>query len=384
MARIDPPDSPGFRAVAEALGANEGITRLVGGCVRDALVGVKAKDIDLATQLSPEEVIERLETAKIKVVPTGIAHGTVTAVTGDGPVEITTLRRDVATDGRRATIAYTDDWHEDAERRDFTINALYADAVSGQITDYFGGVADLSAGIVRFIGEPHKRIAEDHLRILRFFRFTARFAKGAPDAASLNACADRANDLMALSRERIAMEMLAILTLADPEPVLKLMTDHGILKPVLPEISSTDNLTRLVMREAEAGIAADAVRRLASLLPRDAGVAEDVGNRLKLSNVQKKRLVSATGEVDAPPQALAYWITPELAIDRLLLSDGDAAGIRNWEPPHFPLTGGTIVARGVSAGPEVARILQSVEKQWVEEGFPDSARIDEILTAHLR
>src|SRR5688572_2903859 len=184
----------GMRPLLDALDAATGATRYVGGCVRDTLLGIPVRDVDLATRLTPEEVMTRLETAGIKAIPTGLAHGTVTAVVGGAPVEVTTLRRDVATDGRRATIAYTDDWREDAARRDFTINALSADPASGEIFDYFGGLADLKARRVRFIGDPLTRIAEDHLRILRFFRFHARFGRGRPDAQGLAACAARAND----------------------------------------------------------------------------------------------------------------------------------------------------------------------------------------------
>lgn len=381
MARIEPPPLDGLGRLARILGAGDGLTRIVGGTVRDALAGQSPKDVDLATRLEPDAVVARLREADIKAVPTGIAHGTVTAVLSSGPVEITTLRRDVSTDGRRATIAFTDDWREDAARRDFTINALYADPATGGVFDYFGGVEDLSAGLVRFIGEPLRRIAEDHLRILRFFRFHARFGKGAPDAASLAACAARANDLMALSRERIADELLKILALPDPSPTIALMLDHGILAPVLPEIADAASLARLVAREREQGVASDPVRRLAALLPRSPEIAEDVGARLKLSNANRKRLVSAATP-DHPgaqdPKALAYWIGPMHAIDALLLGDGDARAILDWTPPRFPLSGGAIVSRGISAGPHVARILQAVERQWVAEGFPEVARAEAI------
>jgi poly(A) polymerase len=369
---------PAIAAVIDALGS----ARFVGGCVRDALAGHDAKDIDLATPLLPDDVIKRLEAAGIKAVPTGIAHGTVTAVSAGVTVEITTLRRDVATDGRHAVIAYTKDWQDDAARRDFTINALYADPVSGAVFDWFGGVADLAAHAVRFIGDPLHRIAEDHLRILRFFRFHARFGGGTPDAASLAACAARANDLMALSRERIADELLKILSLPDPGSVITLMIARGIFAPVLPEIVDAAPLHRLVAREGAFG--GDAIRRLASLLPADPRVAEDVGARLKLSNVQRKRMISAAGRSggDATdPPALAYWITPAHAVDRLLLGDGDATALLGWIPPTFPLTGGAIVARGVHAGPAVARLLHAAERQWVSEGFPDKARAETIADA---
>ena len=372
------PQDDGLKAVVAALG---GEVRLVGGVVRDTLAGQVTKDIDLATPLLPEKVIEKLSAAGIKCVPTGLAHGTVTAVVEGRPFEITTLRRDVSTDGRRATVTFTDDWQEDAARRDFTVNALYADPDTGEIQDCFGGVADLEAGIVRFIGEPLTRIAEDHLRILRFFRFNARFGKGTPHAESLAACRVRANDLMALSRERIAMELLAILTLPNPESAIGLMIDNGIFVPVLPEIADAASLGRLLEREKALASEPDALRRLAALLPADPALAEDVGNRLRLSNAQRKQLITlASRSVDdnTNPKALAYRLGVEAAIDRLLLGTGDAAAILGWTPPRFPLTGGSIVERGIQAGPEVARVLQAAERQWIEEGFPDAKRVEEI------
>ena len=384
MARIDLPESTALAAVVAAL---DGKVRLVGGVVRDTLAGVATKDIDLATPLAPEVVMAALKTAGLKAVPTGLAHGTVTAVAEGRPFEITTLRRDVATDGRHAEVAFTDDWQEDATRRDFTINALYADPVTGEVFDYFGGVADLNAGIVRFIGEPLQRIAEDHLRILRFFRFHARFGGGGPDAASLSACQARANDLMALSRERIAMELLALLALPNPAPTLALMIESGIFTPVLPEVTDAAPVARLVVREAEAGIAPDALRRLCALIAPDPIVAEDIANRLKLSNAQRKRMVAVAGRADEDakdPRALAYWQGVEVAVDRLLLRSGDAKPLLGWTPPRFPITGGAIVARGVQAGPEVARILQAAERQWVAEGFPDSARAEALIDGLIK
>lgn len=381
MARIDLPNVPGLAAVIAAL---NGQVRLVGGVVRDTLAGVATKDIDLATPLAPEAVMAALKAAGLKAVPTGLAHGTVTAVAEGRPFEITTLRRDVATDGRHAEVAFTDDWREDAARRDFTINALYADPVTGEVFDYFGGLADLEAGIVRFIGAPLQRIAEDHLRILRFFRFHARFGSGGPDAASLSACQTRANDLMALSRERIAMELLALLALPNPAPTLALMIESGIFVPVLPEIADAAPVTHLVTREAEAGIAPDALRRLCALIAPDPALAEDIANRLKLSNAQRKRMIAVAAraaEDASAPRALAYWQGVEVAIDRLLLGNGDPRPLMDWTPPRFPINGGAIVARGVQAGPEVARILQSAERQWVAEGFPEAARAEAIVAA---
>ena len=374
--------SPGLARVVDALGGTEGLSRLVGGCVRDALAGHEPKDVDIATQLQPDQVILRLEAAGIKAVPTGLNHGTITAVADGQSIEVTTLRRDVATDGRRATIAYTTDWHEDAARRDFTINALSADPQTGQVSDYFGGVADLSAQIVRFIGEPLTRIAEDHLRILRFFRFHARFGGPVPHAESLAACVARANDLMALSRERIAMELLAILALPDPGPIITLMVEQGIFKAMLPEITDAAPLVHLVAREEAQGVAGDPLRRLSALLPAVPAIAEGVGARLKLSNAMRKRLSSSAGrQADdaANPLALGYQIGVEGAIDRLLLGDGDGAALKGWTPPTFPLSGGAVIKRGLSAGPLVAACLKAAERQWVAEGFPDAARAGTIL-----
>jgi poly(A) polymerase len=389
MAGVALPDAPwrhsaGLGLLCRTLGSDDGLVRLVGGAVRDGLAGQTVTDIDLATALSPADVITRLEAAKIKVIPTGLAHGTVTAVLSSGPIEITTLRRDVATDGRHAVVAFTDDWREDAARRDFTINALSADPFSGAVFDYFGGTDDLAQGRVAFIGDPLQRIAEDHLRIMRFFRFHARYGHGEPDATAIAACALRANDLMALSRERIADELLKILALPDPGGVVALMIDQGIFKPVLPEITDAAPLARLVAREIEAGIIGDPIRRLASLITPDLAVAEDIAARLKFSNAKRKRLACAAARTSADaadPKALAYWVGHEGAVDRLLLGNGDASAIAGWTAPPFPISGGAIVARGIKAGPDVARILKAVEQQWVDEGFPDMARVEAIADA---
>ena len=227
----------GMTRLLAALGADEGLTRYVGGAVRDDLLGLPVNDVDLATRIEPDEVIRRLEKARIKAVPTGIDHGTITAVSDGHPFEITTLRRDVSTDGRRATVAFTDDWKEDAARRDFTINALSADPMTGEIFDYFGGLDDLEQRHVRFIGDPLQRIAEDHLRILRFFRFHARFGRASRTPRRSMPAPQRANDLMALSRERIADELLKLLGLPDPSSTVGSCSSADILKPVLPEIA---------------------------------------------------------------------------------------------------------------------------------------------------
>jgi poly(A) polymerase len=294
-------------------------------------------------------------------------------------VEVTTLRRDVSTDGRRATVAYTEEWEEDAARRDFTINALSADPVTGEVFDYFNGLADLEKRQVRFIGDPLTRIAEDHLRILRFFRFHARFGEEQVDGPALEACRARANDLMALSRERIADELLKLLALPNPAPAVRLMLDNGILKPVLPEIGA-EGLTRLEMlirREDTTDIAPEGLRRLAALLPPDPGAPADIAARLRLSKKALKRLVSAASPIPSDgvdPYVLAYEIGTEEAVDRLLLSEDAARGVdalRGWQKPKLTIGGGDLVAMGLKAGPVVASTLKAIKREWGARGFPE-------------
>ncbi len=411
-------------ALLAALGP--GNARYVGGAVRDTLLGLAVKDIDLATPLEPREVMRRCKAQGIQVVPTGIDHGTVTAVLAGGPVEITTLRRDVSTDGRRATVAFAQDWQDDAARRDFTINALYSDPVTGEIWDYFGGLDDLTARRVRFIGDARERIREDHLRILRYFRFQARFGSHPADNDSENACAELAATLKGLSRERVGMEVINLLGLPDPAPTVARMAELGVLQVVLPE-AEVAGLAALVGEEVRQAVAPDAVRRLAALLPADVPLAEQVAARFRLSGAQKKRLALAAGRflpgtgrgtsaagggapennpaqekseqphvphphpADGPPpragedqaRTLVYYLGLTPALDRLLLTGADIAPLTDWTIPVFPLKGGQIVARGIKAGPEVAQILHAVEDQWVAEGFPDEARAWEILEKEL-
>ena len=378
----------GLSRVLDALGADQGLTRYVGGAVRDDLLGLPVSDIDLATRLRPDQVVERLEAAGLKAVPTGIEHGTVTAVSEGQPVEVTTLRRDVSTDGRRATVAYTDDWKEDAARRDFTINALSADPATGEIFDYFGGLPDIEARHVRFIGEPLQRIAEDHLRILRFFRFHARFGSGELDRAGLDACTARANDLMALSRERIADELLKLLGLPDPSRTVAVMVERGILRPVLPEVVAErlEPLKALIRAESEARMAPDALRRLSALLPREPATAEGVAARLKLSNKARKRIAcAACVDLHWSAQAQAYYRGTECAVDRLLLAGRveDASDIASWSVPRLPIGGGALIERGLAAGPEVARTLRRIEAEWVERAFPTGTDFDQIVARVL-
>ena len=378
---------PGIPTLLEVLDAATGATRLVGGAVRDRALGLEAADLDLATRLLPADVIARLTAAKIKAIPTGLAHGTITAVSAGSIVEVTTLRSDVATDGRRATVAFTTDWAADAARRDFTINALYADPLSGEVFDPTGhGEADLARRRVAFIGEPLARITEDHLRILRFFRFHARFGKAAPDPAALAACIARANDLMALSRERIADELLKLLALPQPIATLRLMIDHAILRSVLPEITAVDRLLALDAAEATAALLPDPLRRLAALIPPNSLTAEKIAARLKLSLKARRRLAAAADPTDlGTAQVHAYRLGTESAVDRLLLAarPADAAAIAHWPIPRLPVSGGALITRGVAQGPAVARTLKVIEQAWLDAGFPSGDRFEALVTDAL-
>lgn len=386
-------DAAPFRKLAEALGAQEGLVRIVGGAVRDTLMEIESEDVDLATPLLPQEVTRRAEALGAKVIPTGIAHGTVTIVYREHMYEVTTLRRDVSTDGRRATVAFSDDWKEDASRRDFTINALYADPLTGEIFDYFGGLADLEARRVRFIGKPAQRIAEDYLRILRYFRFHARFGEGPLDAAAYEAVSRDADRMMGLSRERVADELLKLLALRDPVPTLTLMNKGRIWRAVLPEADSDSvaRVAKLVANEQAMGVESDAVRRLIAFLPEEVDVARGIASKLKLSNVIRKRIVKVRGAgadmLTRHPRAAAHALGIEGARDLWLIEGEGAtltqalADLTGWAVPRLPIGGGAIVERGIAKGPEVARLLQVVEAQWVAEGFPDVARVEAIADA---
>ncbi|MEO0464576.1 MAG: CCA tRNA nucleotidyltransferase [Pseudomonadota bacterium] len=382
---------PGLTLLTQVLGAPN--IRWVGGAVRDTLLGSAVADVDCATKHEPARVIDLCSAAGIRTIPTGIDHGTVTAIfeSENGgkpwPVEITTLRRDVATDGRRATIAFASEWREDAARRDFTINALYADPVTGEISDYFDGLEDLAARRVRFIGDARQRIAEDHLRILRYYRFQARFGADLDEEAE-SACADMAETLKGLSRERIADELTKLLSLPDPHETITRMHARGVWGVVLPETCSAHlaALARLIAAEAEAGIAPNPIRRLAALLPPSRDVAETCAARLRLSKAQRARLINAAerrNDDAANPRALAYTVGLDQARDRLLLLGASAATLDDWTAPQFGLKGRAIVARGIAAGPEVARILRAVEVRWVAEGFPDADRVETLLNEEL-
>lgn len=382
MKKLDPGNwlrSPGLRAILEALGAKEARVRLVGGAVRDTMLGLTTQDIDLATTLAPEQVVAALQNAGLKAVPTGLAHGTVTAVVKGHGYEVTTLRQDLATDGRHAEVAFTDDWQADAARRDFTINALYADPFDGTLYDYFGGIEDLAERRVRFIGNPLQRIAEDHLRILRFFRFTARFSQQF-DEEGLEASTERANDLMALSRERIREELLRTLVQPAVFMVLQTMLARNILMPVLPEITvdHLEDFRSLMAAEEQAVIPPNPIRRLAALLPADPELAANIANRLRLSKVERKRLCDAANRTPAPsdPRALAYKLGAEAALDRLLLTNDPrattwAGPFADWPRPRLPISGKDLIEMGLPPGPQVSKTLAQVEESWIAAGFPN-------------
>ena len=375
----------GLKRILAALEDVFGGPRYVGGAVRDTLLGLPVSDVDIATALLPNEVINRLEAARIKAIPTGIEHGTVTAAVDGKNYEITTLRRDVATDGRRATVAFATDWQEDASRRDFTINALYADPKSGEVFDYFDGLSDLEARRLRFIGDAHQRIAEDFLRILRYFRFLARYGGGQIDADAIAACATGAHGLTALSRERIAQELTRILGLQNPVASVRLMIANGIFTPFLPELSGSaaDDLLHLVEREAQFAQSVSLPARFLALLTRDSVAADKVAARLKLSNKLREGFAQRLRAGMPTPfnvRAIAYRADIDTARDAVMLYAVDAdvpeclARLEKWDVPSLVIKGGELIVMGLPAGPLVAKTLQALEDAWIEEDFPDAAR----------
>jgi poly(A) polymerase len=375
----------GLKSVLAALDDVYGGPRYVGGAVRDTLLGLPVSDVDIATALLPDEVINRLEAAGIKAIPTGIEHGTVTAAVAGKNYEITTLRRDVATDGRRATVAFSTDWQEDAARRDFTINALYADPKSGEVFDYFDGLSDLEARRLRFIGDAHQRIAEDFLRILRYFRFLARYGGGQMDAGAIEACANGAHGLTALSRERIAQELSRILGLKNPVMSVDLMIQNGIFTPFLPELSKSaaDDLRQLVQREAQFAQPVSLPARFLALLTQDIVAADKVAARLKLSNKMREGFghrLRAGVPTPFNVLAIAYGADIDTARDAVMLYAVDAdvpeclARLEQWDIPVLSIKGGELISMGLPTGPLVAKTLQAIEAAWIEEDFPDTAR----------
>jgi poly(A) polymerase/tRNA nucleotidyltransferase (CCA-adding enzyme) len=363
--------------------------RVVGGAVRDHLAGLPVSDIDLASPLSPEAVMQRLAAAGIKSIPTGIAHGTITAIIAGIPFEITTLRRDIETDGRHAVVAFTDDWVADAARRDFTINAMSMTR-DGQLHDYFGGAADLAAGIVRFVGEARTRIAEDYLRILRFFRFFARYAKTAPDAAALAAIEELRDGILLLSAERVWSELKRILIAVNPTAALRLMQSTGVLERIITEGCDIDRLADLIARNPPT----DPLLRIAALLDGDLA---SFASRLKISNDELETLAA----IREPNRLVPAATDADL---RGTLADTDAktliartwlgqAGAGDWDDlrtrlattprPVFPLQGRDLMALGIPHGPRIGKILAAVRQWWLDGGCiadAETCRIQALIT----
>lgn len=386
-------NEPPVRKVVSALeAAASGSARFVGGCVRDSLLGAAPKDIDIATVLAPTDVIAALKRAGLRAAPTGIDHGTVTGIADHVGVEITTLRADVSTDGRRATVAFTQDWAIDAARRDFTLNAIYL-TTDNRLYDPVGGVADAEAGRVRFIGAPEDRIREDYLRILRFFRFSARFASGF-DAEGLAACAVLKAGVGALSAERVGDELSKILALPSAPRAVEKMAETGVLSEVWAKPPALDVFRRLKVIAPEA----PAPLGLAALWGQE---GEGVDSVLRLSNAdaaRRRRAVRAAKEIDPSldektARARLYRLGAEGWRDGVLVARAaggdDARWARladlpdRWPPPVFPVSGKDVVAAGVPKGPDISAILKAAEEAWIAEDFPPPARARALLEAQI-
>jgi tRNA nucleotidyltransferase/poly(A) polymerase len=382
--------SPALVRVLAMLNRDGEEARVVGGAARNALMGLPLNDIDIATTALPDEVVRRAAAAGVRAVPTGIDHGTVTLVADGMPFEVTTLRQDVETFGRKAKVAFGRDWKADAERRDFTMNALSITA-DGVIHDYVGGLADLEARRIRFIGEPARRIAEDYLRILRFFRFQASYALGAPDPAGLHASIVARDGLRSLSRERVRAELMKLFIAPFAVPTVTVMAEAGFMTMLLGGVALTESFAAMARVEAAAGLMPDPVRRLGAL---GVLIAEDAGRlreRLRLFNAEHDRLFAmADGWWRLVPaldeaglQSLLYRIGPERYLDRALIawtraphsiSDPawrDLAGLPSrWTAPRFPLKAADFIARGVQKGPALGTAMRAAEDAWVAAGFP--------------
>ena len=389
---------PALVRVLALLNGEGGEARVAGGAVRNSLMGLPVADIDIATTLRPDEVVARAKAAGIKAVPTGIEHGTVTLVLDGKPFEVTTLRRDVATDGRHAEVAFGTDWRMDAERRDLTINALYATA-DGTVVDLVNGLPDIESRTVRFIGDAATRIAEDHLRILRFFRFFALYGSGRPDAEGLKACARAKDTLANLSAERVWSETKKLLAAPDPGRALLWMRQAGVLTQILPETEKwgIDAIPGLVDAERAFDWTPDALLRLAAMVPPDRARLKALAERLRLSKAEAAVLDhwAAAPEI-APrlaetafdrllyrngPQGLAIRLKLALAAARARgLGDPEAlafsglcqrlfARAGKWKKPTFPLNGADVLAAGVPAGPKVGAVLGTLEEEWVAGNF---------------
>ena len=378
--------------------------RIVGGAVRNVLLRLPVHEIDIATTALPDEVVRRVEAAGWKAVPTGIEHGTVTVLVAGKPFEVTTLRRDVETYGRKAKVVFGRDWVADAARRDFTINALSLSA-DGRLHDYVDGLADLVARRVRFIGDPAQRIAEDYLRILRFFRFHAWYGEGAPDPDGLHACIAGRAGIDSLSRERIRTELLKLMLAPHATPTLALMTETGLLGDVLGGVALLASFENMVKAEAAVGVQSDPVRRLGALGVWVAEDGERLAQRLRLSNADAERLTALEGWWRVSPErggtsarALLYRIGPQHFVDQVLIAwSRSAAGAadrawralaelpRNWAAPEFPLKAADFMARGLTAGPALGAAMRTAEQAWIAADFPaDAATIQAIAERAAR
>lgn len=372
---------PDSVAVFEALKASGARPRLVGGCVRDALIGRTVRDIDIAVDILPEETVRALDSAGLRAIPTGLSHGTITAISGKRVFEITSLRQDKATDGRHATVAFTKDWTLDASRRDFTMNALYAET-DGTVVDILGGgLADLAARRVRFIGSASDRIQEDYLRILRLFRFHAWYGDGEMEPDALVACAGLAGGMSKLSRERVGAEMLKLLAAYAPEIAVEMMAQTGVLAQVLPGQPNGMAMTALVASERRIGATPDPLRRLALLS--GGADAVTIGRALRLSNDQMKAL-RARAPLDYPIQdatsarRAGYERGAEAGRDLLLIQNAQAGQpldtrllplILNGAEQAMPITARDLMAFGMVPGPEIGETLERLEQEWIESDF---------------
>ena len=391
----DPPvwrSWPETQAVIDALKSEGGTARFVGGCVRDALLDLETEDIDIATDLIPGAVIQGLERAGITALPTGLDHGTITAVLNKRHFEITTLRVDVVNHGRHAEIAFTHDWERDAERRDFTFNALYLDP-EGELVDPVGGLADLAARHVRFIGNAAERIREDRLRVLRYFRFYARFGDENPDEQALHACAKAAGQLGQLSAERVRKELLLLLGTDKPLPAIGLMEKTGVLPAILGGPADLERLNALLALD----MPSDALLRFAALLGGDKGRALDLAGKLRFSNKQKERLTVMCGKDVMPDlssparRELLYKIGKTGFVDQTLLLwaalglDANLAHYLEeadqWDAPEFPVTGRDLLTLGVGEGEQLGKLLKKMEESWIASDFTQTK--DELLQEFL-
>jgi poly(A) polymerase len=366
--------------------------RIVGGAVRNALLGLPIGDIDIATTAPPQEVIRRAAAAGIRHVPTGIAHGTVMLVREGKSFEVTTLREDIETYGRKAKVAFGRDWKRDAQRRDFTMNGLSADA-AGNVHDHVGGLDDLAARRVRFIGDPATRIAEDYLRVLRFFRIHAEYGEGAPDRAGLIACIRARDGLSVLSAERVRAELLKLLVARHAVPVAAIMSEAGLLGLLLAGVADLAGFSNMIKAEAALGVAADAIRRLGALAVRVSEDGERLWQRLRLANAEHERLrFMSDGWWRRPvdeqaARVVLYRLGPERYRDRMLLgfardshsADHGADHARwreiaslpeRWSAPAFPIKSADFIARGVGKGPALGAAMRAAEEAWIAQGFP--------------